>query len=989
MRRPTIFAACLAVLLLASLCGPALADPDPSTPTAPAFGDATNPITVWVVPISHDDVIWLRTFAEYFSWNVQFIISSYVDALLANPDRRFVQAEQGFFRQWWLQQSDARKDQVRRLASSGQLVFWESGPSMPDGATVTFSSVLEGLETGHDFLLDELGVKPRVASHIDPFGHPSSLAVVYNHSGMNTWILNRIDFRAKNALYQSQGLEYVWQPSPSLGRSSTLFAHILDHHYCSPPATSNFEYGYYGSGDVVVPHSIVPSTPDNVQKFADEIYFTAMSRAPYFRTPHVLIPQGCDFQFQNAMMQFNQMELIMDYIRANPERYNNTRIRWSNVEDFVAAVQDYVASHGVQMPTYSGDWFPYADNSASYWTGYFSSKMYFKVASRYAEAYMRTAESLLASAFFTGRNALSLDLMMHNITELRQAHGISLHHDATTGTAKRIPTEDTLTMLIQAEQNTEGVAASSLRQLLAHNPKDPFISQFASLQLAFDASVASRLRTGELVPVVVSNALGYSRHTPVELTLPASLSSLAQFSVVDANMMPVQSQLSLYPGGWRTLSFVALVPSVGSTTYFLQARASADAAAAVAVPSQKIPAGSVLENEYLRVLLDPFGRPTQLLNKASGVSQRLSVEIRAYNSSENWHQPSGAYIFRPAQPASDLLCPQSVVSPASFIDSSLVTGPLFDMVVVDYTRCVGYNATLYLRLWRSLPPVEGSRLETVNVVGPLNIAHSGREAVVRFNSDVVSNGIFYTDDNGFDNIQRQRNLTGRPGDADAGVALAGNFYPVVTRITLKNTNASNPSSLSVLSSTSHAGSSVADGSMELMVARRCRLDDMRGVGEPLNDSHVVPQSLWVVLDGSSGIARLQHRNLQELNFPVQVRFGVAVKPIYKASQWTEIFSPVTMSAVDLPEQIHLLTFKTRSAKRPQLVLRLFHMFAVGEDESLSQPATVDLKMLLGPMGVAFKSIDETTGTLNPVLQSNIPTSVTLTPKQIRTFVVNF
>jgi len=79
---------------------------------------------VHVIPHSHDDVGWLLTVDEYYNgtkgplpWvhvptymdlqqNVKSIITTVVQALRANPQRKFSQVEMKFFSMWWNEQDD-------------------------------------------------------------------------------------------------------------------------------------------------------------------------------------------------------------------------------------------------------------------------------------------------------------------------------------------------------------------------------------------------------------------------------------------------------------------------------------------------------------------------------------------------------------------------------------------------------------------------------------------------------------------------------------------------------------------------------------------------------------------------------------------------------------------------------------------------------------------------------------------------------------------
>lgn len=92
----------------------------------------------------------------------------------------------------------------------------------------------------------------------------------------------------------------------------------------------------------------------------------------------------------------------------------------------------------------------------------------------------------------------------------------------------------------------------------------------------------------------------------------------------------------------------------------------------------------------------------------------------------------------------------------------------------------------------------------------------------------------------------------------------------------------------------------------------------------------------------------------------------------------------------LPPNVHLLTLETINTT--QILLRLAHIFAVGESEEWSTPATVDLKDLFLPFNVTAAT--ELTLTANQLkLGSNghpVPVdieNIQLTNMQIRTFVL--
>jgi len=127
-------------------------------------------LTIHVVPHSHDDVGWLKTVDEYFDgqnrevqWaDVHVELSTIIDALLDNPERKFSEVEMKFFSMWWKLQTEEKKMQVRQLIHHGQLEIINAGWSMHDEACPIYEDMINNMMYGQDFARRELGVKPRI-----------------------------------------------------------------------------------------------------------------------------------------------------------------------------------------------------------------------------------------------------------------------------------------------------------------------------------------------------------------------------------------------------------------------------------------------------------------------------------------------------------------------------------------------------------------------------------------------------------------------------------------------------------------------------------------------------------------------------------------------------------------------------------------------------------------------------------------------------------
>ncbi len=99
---------------------------------------------------------------------------------------------------------------------------------------------------------------------------------------------------------------------------------------------------------------------------------------------------------------FGNMSKIIDYINSNQDRYN-LNVKFSKVTDYMKAVYSE-QNNTVDYWKKDDDFLPYADNIASFWTGYFVSRAELKNLARWGEAISRSSDVLFALARSYGRN---------------------------------------------------------------------------------------------------------------------------------------------------------------------------------------------------------------------------------------------------------------------------------------------------------------------------------------------------------------------------------------------------------------------------------------------------------------------------------------------------------------------------------------------------------------------------------------------------------
>lgn len=256
-------------------------------------------------------------------------------------------------------------------------------------------------------------------------------------------------------------------------------------------------------------------------------------------------------------------------------------------------------------------------------------------------------------------------------------------------------------------------------------------------------------------------------------------------------------------------------------------------------------------------------------------------------------------------------------------------------------------------------------LEVAYRVGPIDrgAVPIGHEVISRFDTDLKSGDTWASDSNGLELQYRRRNFRHPLGPNQTNYATCSdpvscNYFSVNTIASIQDQRSATASPrrrLTVLTDRSEGGSSMATGSLELMLHRRlahgCRWGmcepnadaggkmEAAGINDVLGAEVIIRHWLSVdavALDGSSpSLARLRAR---QLNYPPSALFSAAA-----------VAAPAGLAALPsagaLPQNVELTTFQ--SLPSGDVVLRLTNMYGAGEHAQLSMPTVVDLCALLG------------------------------------------
>ena len=314
----------------------------------------------------------------------------------------------------------------------GQLEFTGGGWSMADEAASHYSAFIDNMSLGLRILNETFGEcgRPTVAWQIDPFGHSKEAASIFTQLGFEGLFFCRLDYRDKARRKAEQELEMVWEASTDLGGSADLFTHVLYNEYGPPPGFC---------WDLPCDDEPISVGEDgNLEERVDALVAWVKEQASHYRTNHVILTMGEDFQYQAAHSWFLNLDRVMANINARGEELGLT-IYYSTPSCYLKAVRETETS----WPRESGDFLPYASDEHSYWSGFFTSRPSSKFLIRQAEKLSAVADRLGVQAGSAGEGAGSFQGEQgvqggagEGAQSLHKAVAVVQHHDAITGTEK-------------------------------------------------------------------------------------------------------------------------------------------------------------------------------------------------------------------------------------------------------------------------------------------------------------------------------------------------------------------------------------------------------------------------------------------------------------------------------------------------------------------------------------------------------------------------
>lgn len=294
----------------------------------------------------------------------------------------------------------------------------------------------------------------------------------------------------------------------------------------------------------------------------------------------------------------------------------------------------------------SDDFFPYASDGNSFWTGYFSSRPTIKRFERESNNFLQICKQLYALADLGPEDKVNLNV-------LREAMGVMQHHDAITGTEKQHVAEDYARLLTIGLKECEIIVNAALSKIITQSNssnEDPTPKiKINTCPLLNTSSCIWSENQDEFV-VTIYNPLSQLANKYVRLPVLGEAYSVTDLlgKNLIVQLLPIPEPILKIPGR-KSNSTVELVflaenlPPLGFKSYVVSKKEGND----VSVEESGV---TIATNELGLKISSSTGLLTDVI--MNGRTVQVSQNFFYYegfvgNNYEPKNRSSGAYIFRP------------------------------------------------------------------------------------------------------------------------------------------------------------------------------------------------------------------------------------------------------------------------------------------------------------------------------------------------------
>uniref|UniRef100_A0A915C586 Alpha-mannosidase n=1 Tax=Parascaris univalens TaxID=6257 RepID=A0A915C586_PARUN len=785
-----------------------------------------QPLQVFLLPMTHVDPGWLETFDSYTKDTNQ-ILDNMLIFLKKHPKMRFMWCEMVFFERWWSHLNDAEKTDVRQFVTSGQLELASGSWVMTDEANPYFPVTIDNIVEGQQFIFRELGAKAKVIWSNDPFGYGPSVPYLFTKTGVKLAVINRIHHGMKNYLQELRAVPFKWRQYFDARGESDVYTHVLPYaHYdilnsCGPVASVCCEFDFKRLTHHMCPlKKPTAITKENVVERAALFEDQLMKLSHLYESNVLLVMWGDDFRYnmlEEWRQQYDNLSPIFDQINS----WNRTRIRFGTFVDYFTALQQFNIDNAINAATLTGDFFPYQCALGDIWTGYYTTRPFYKKQGRHLHALIR-ATDLATTNMIEKLSDDERKWINDKLTFARRNLSLFQHHDAITGTSKKHVMSNYAQLLFQS---VKAVASCLTKIVSVENMMDFEINEVPLQYNQIPSKKLILIEPNTIISVAVYNSVERWRFETISLAVSTYMVRVIRGGkTIQAQIEPFIDQRSGNLTSHFNLIFHADLPPLSTSIFTIieDEKHHGTVIAEVAYVNDHHEE-AVIRSEHLpKVFNVKLVKPDEFFIETDAVRTTHSPEnglintIRTKSVGEMQfaqtmdhyvNSGGGPYIMHQSGPA--------VAFSLSGLSRFVIKGPLQQSAYIHSTSLMQRTTV------RNVPGNIGEQLHIVMRVDIRRFAQT--ELITRFNMGLDGNStVFYTDSNGLQLLRREYN---------EGVPVNANYYPMPTSLMLQDRS----HRVSIVSDVEHGATLYTKTTPEIMLDRILLHDDGKGLG-PGDDS---------------------------------------------------------------------------------------------------------------------------------------------------------
>ncbi|CAG2173918.1 unnamed protein product, partial [Oppiella nova] len=653
--------------------------------------------------------------------------------------------------------------------------------------------------------------------------------------------------------------EYIWHTSKDL--NTKVFTTVLHDHYY-PPGGFNFENANESITDA------------NVKE----------------RTSRVVTMDG-DFFYNVASKWYDNMDKLLKETKAS---HPDVNMIYSSPNCYIKALNGMNLSYTERDVDY-----------LSYWVGYYSNRPALKYQDRQTNNILQASKQLsVIGRLDPAKTKVYLDEAANEVA-------ILTHHDAITGTCPQTISNEYTSRLQSGYAASKAVIRKAFEYLKSKTGDKKVVLKDVFCD-ALNITDCSLTETNDRIAVTVYNPIA----RPVEHYIRVPVVD-AKYEVFDEKgqavksvaILPVSDDVRKLPErngslGTHELVFSGQLPALGFTTYFVE-KQKAVQDTHTSENNQQVQAPIDMKGKSFTLHINETTGAIETIT-VNGTTHKLRQSFKWYKSRAN--QPgledSGSYNFCPDGNANDYGTQKLVARHTS--------GGVHELSQV-FANYIHQTVRTY---------EDRDYVEFDWTVGGIPTDDKiGKEIITRFESDLKSDGVYYTDANGRQTIRRKFNPQAK---ICGNNVIAANWFPIYSHVTVKDEKQG--LALTVLNDRTQGGSSLMDGSVELMVHRRL---EFHGAGSTLviNETGIDGKGLevrgkhYLFLHPIAQSPRLVRRLSEQLFMgPIETFATYKTREEY-SGEYSTSFSGV---GDQLPESVRLLTLEKWSDR--EVLVRFEHMY---------------------------------------------------------------